>query len=69
MKSILTSVPVEEECKMYVNLHSRPGGGGLEVTHPFGHYWLQVKSVNFLTNLGLIFELGECLLVTECDVT
>jgi len=49
---------VEEECKMYVNLHSRPGGGGLEVTHPFGHYWLQVKSVNFLTNLGLIFELG-----------
>ena len=37
---------------MFVNL-----GGGLEVTHPFGHYWLQIKSVNFITNLGLIFEL------------
>jgi len=49
---------VEEECKMFVNLHCRLGGGGLEVTHPFGHYWLQVRSVNFITNLGLIFELG-----------
>ena len=39
---------------MFVNL-----GGGLEVTHPFGHYWLQIKSVNFITNLGLIFELSK----------
>ena len=41
---------------MFVNL-----GGGLEVTHPFGHYWLQIKSVNFITNLGLIFELSKIL--------
>ena len=47
---------MEDECKMFVNL-----GGGLEVSHPFGHYWLQIKSVNFITNLGLIFELSKIL--------
>ena len=51
---------VEDECKMFVNL-----GGGLEVTHPFGHYWLQIKSVNFITNLGLIFELGKIRIVPK----
>ena len=53
---ILSSL-VEDECKMFVNL-----GGGLEITHPFGHYWLQIKSVHFITNLGLIFELSKCLM-------
>ena len=50
-------ISYDEECKMFVNLQCRLGG--LEVTHPFGHYWLQIRAVNFITNLGLIFDLGE----------
>ena len=45
---------------MFVNL-----GGGLEITHPFGHYWLQIKSVNFITNLGLIFELSKTMIAPQ----
>lgn len=44
-----------DECKLFVNF----GGGGLEVTHPFGHYWLQIKSINFISSLGLCFDIGK----------
>ena len=52
-------VSVDEECKLFINF----GGGGLETTHPFGHYWFQVKSINFVTSLGLCLEIGKNILI------
>ena len=46
---------VDDECKIFVSL----SGAGAEVTHPFGHYWFQIRSINFISNLGLCFEIGE----------
>jgi len=45
----------DDEIKLFVNLGSTVPG--IEVTHPFGHYWFQIKSINFLSNLGLYFEI------------
>ena len=51
----LSNLADGDECKLFVNF----GGGGLEVTHPFGHYWLQIKSINFISSLGLCFDIGK----------
>ena len=33
------------------------GGAGVEVSHPFGHYWFQVRSLAFAPGVGLVLEL------------
>ena len=43
---------VENECKLFINL----GAGGVEASHAFGHYWFQLRSINFTPNLGLALE-------------
>ena len=42
----------DDECKLFINL----GAGGVEASHAFGHYWFQLRSINFMPNLGFTLE-------------
>jgi len=42
-----------DESRLYINL----GAGGLEASHPFGHYWFQIRAINFIPNIGFAFEI------------
>ena len=37
---------------MFINL----GASGAEATHAFGHYWFQLRSINFIPNVGFALE-------------
>jgi len=50
--SFIGLTDVENECKLFINL----GAGGVEASHAFGHYWFQLRSINFIPNLGLALE-------------
>lgn len=50
--SFIGLTDVDEECKLFINL----GAGGVEASHAFGHYWFQIRSINFIPNVGLALE-------------
>jgi len=43
---------VDDECKLFINLATR----GVETSHAFGHYWFQLRSINFIPNVGFSLE-------------
>jgi len=50
--SFIGLTEVDDECKLFINL----GAGGVEASHAFGHYWFQIRSINFISNVGLALE-------------
>jgi len=50
--SFIGLTDVDNECKLFINL----GASGAEATHAFGHYWFQLRSINFLPNVGFTLE-------------
>jgi len=47
---------VEEQCKIFTNLATVVTSSTVEASHPFGHYWFQLRSINFLPNVGFTME-------------
>jgi len=50
--SFIGLTDADDECKLFINL----GAGGVEASHAFGHYWFQLRSINFMPNLGFTLE-------------
>jgi len=43
---------VDDQCKLFINL----GALGVEASHAFGHYWFQLRSINFIPSVGFSLE-------------
>eukprot|EP00092_Neocalanus_flemingeri_P008964 GFUD01009645.1.p1 GENE.GFUD01009645.1~~GFUD01009645.1.p1 ORF type:complete len:484 (+),score=137.53 GFUD01009645.1:53-1504(+) len=50
--SFIGLTDVDDESKLFINL----GAGGAEASHAFGHYWFQLRSINFMANVGFTLE-------------
>jgi len=51
----------EDECKLYLSQFKSSSRSRVtsnhESSHPFGRYWFQISSVNFIQNQGFIFDI------------
>lgn len=51
----------DDDCKLYIASLGPTGGLGTSATqasHPFGRYWFQVCSINFIQNVGFCFDVN-----------
>jgi len=50
--SFIGLTDVDNECRLFINF----GAPGAEASHAFGHYWFQLRSINFIPNVGFALE-------------